>query len=140
MSRAGRRARRARLVAAGALSPETEQDHAALLHAERGQWVRKVGWTGWHAEVARRRAARIAVMRSQRLEREARSGKPPRKGRRVPSVLELLDKVARERLINRLCELEANDHLIRERSKQRPPDPPVSLIRAAAQPTERKSA
>jgi hypothetical protein len=77
VSRAGRRARRERLIAAGLWTPaavlaasEREQDDSRMraLAAERGDWLREVGLVGWQREQDRRRAARLERYRNQRKE------------------------------------------------------------------------
>jgi hypothetical protein len=49
----------------------------------------------------------------------------------MTSIGEMLDQNARAKLLHRLAELQALDHLVRERSGVRPPDPPVPLGKPA---------
>lgn len=77
MSRAGRRARLARLEAGGLweapprrvapLPPPREIQVALEMWADRDAWVWRVGLVGWEAEQARRRAARTQAARDRRL-------------------------------------------------------------------------
>jgi hypothetical protein len=77
VNRAGRRARRERLIAAGLWTPtailaaserEQEDNRARALIAERDAWIREVGLLGWQRAQARRRAARIAAGRDRRAQ------------------------------------------------------------------------
>lgn len=84
MSRAGRRARRTRLIAAGQWTPaagqapairpprgeQAEHDRLGALLRERDGWITAVGILGWQREQVRRRAIRCARLRSERLARE----------------------------------------------------------------------
>jgi hypothetical protein len=47
----------------------------------------------------------------------------------MPTLGDLLDPGARERLLERMAELEAIDRLVRERGQQQPPDPPPTLAK-----------
>jgi hypothetical protein len=76
VSRAGWRARRERLIAAGLWEPsailaaserEPEGNRARAFIAERDDWLREVGSDGWQREQNRRRASRTAATR-QRLQ------------------------------------------------------------------------
>jgi hypothetical protein len=69
VSRAGRRARRERLVVAGHWRPETEEDRAAAMFAEQDLWTRVGGTLAWERELARRRGARNARHRAARRAR-----------------------------------------------------------------------
>ena len=68
MSRAGRRARAARLAAAG-LWPRTEDIRCALLLAERARWIYRAGLVGWEREQTRRRGERNRRLKAARLAR-----------------------------------------------------------------------
>jgi hypothetical protein len=57
MSRAGRRARLARLEAAESVTADVAQ----AMFAERDEWVWRVGTRGWEIESARRRRIRTEV-------------------------------------------------------------------------------
>ena len=62
MSRAGRRARLARLVAAEQpVVDPTEAERTAALIADRDEWLRRAGTVGWQAEQCRRRKIRTEV-------------------------------------------------------------------------------
>jgi hypothetical protein len=69
VSRAGRRARAARLAAAGLWPADTENIRRAVVLAERDRWIRAVGLIGWGAEQDRRRGERNARLRAARLAR-----------------------------------------------------------------------
>ena len=60
MSRAGRRARLARLEAAERLAADPE-GRALAMCADRDEWVRREGTRGWEIESARRRRIRTEV-------------------------------------------------------------------------------
>jgi hypothetical protein len=75
MSRAGRRARRERLIAAGLWEPSTvlaesertpDDSRTRALLADRDAWIREAGVLGWQREMNRRRASRLAAARSAR--------------------------------------------------------------------------
>ena len=71
MSRAGRRARRERLIASGQWTPSacierTEDDRRAAIIAEHAAWIREVGVLGWQREQDQRRAERLKRYRNQR--------------------------------------------------------------------------
>ncbi len=72
MSRACRRARAARLAAAGLRPADTEGIRTAVLLAERSRWIYRAGLAGWEAEQVRRRGERNARLRAQREARERR--------------------------------------------------------------------
>lgn len=76
MSRAGRRARRERLIAAGLWEPSSilaasertpEDNRTRALIADRDAWIRETGILGWQREQNRRRAAKLG----KRTERTA---------------------------------------------------------------------
>ena len=76
MSRAGKRARRQRLIAAGQWQPSSilaaapgkaAEDRAAAIFAERDLWVSTGGTLAWEREQARRRGERNTRIRERRL-------------------------------------------------------------------------
>jgi len=75
MSRAGRRARRERLIASGGWTPSSslpnppdpDADRRSRLIAEQAAWIAEAGLLGWQREQNRRRASRTAATR-QRLQ------------------------------------------------------------------------
>lgn len=79
MSKAGRRARRERLIESGEWSPASALDAISVkpedartraLLAERDALFRAGGRDGWQREMNRRRAARIARHKQRRRTRE----------------------------------------------------------------------
>jgi hypothetical protein len=77
VSRAGRRARRERLIAAGLWEPSTilaandrtpDDNRVRALIADRDAWVRETGLLGWQREQDQRRAERLERYRNQRKE------------------------------------------------------------------------
>jgi hypothetical protein len=69
VSRAGRRARRERLIAEGKWEPSSilatserkpDDSRTRALIADRDAWIREAGLVGWQAEQNRRRGARLA--------------------------------------------------------------------------------
>lgn len=122
----------ASLARPGRTDQLAEQRHLRQRFAERRAWVDAHGLIGWQREIDRRRAVRVARMRRERLEREARSGPPRWKGTpRVPSIAAMLTPAQRAQLVDRLTELAEID-LTREPEGVRPPDPPAELTDPAA--------
>jgi hypothetical protein len=75
VSRAGRQARRERLIRDGVWEPSSiltaapsraEADRARALIADRDGWIQATGILGWQREQARRRAVRTARSKDRR--------------------------------------------------------------------------